>query len=90
MKEIKFTAQYRRDLKRLQRQGKEFDAMRRVIQLLEKSIPIPPEFYDHALKGKWKGRRELHLESDWLLIYRTTDEAIYLERTGSHSELLNR
>ncbi|MGT2960469.1 type II toxin-antitoxin system mRNA interferase toxin, RelE/StbE family [Streptococcus caballi] len=24
---------------------------------------------DHELKGKWRGIRELHIESDWLLAY---------------------
>lgn len=90
MREIKFTAPYRRDLKRLKRQGKNFDVMRKIIQLLETDETIPANFQDHALKGRWKGHREMHLESDWLLIYRVTRDAIYLERSGSHSELLNR
>lgn len=89
MREIKYTAPYRRDLKRLKHQGKNFDTMRRVIQLLENDETIPSIFLDHALKGKWKGHREMHIENDWLLIYRTTHDAIYLERSGSHSELIN-
>ena len=90
MRQLKSTAQYRRDLKRLQRQGKEIDAMRDVVQLLIDSAVLPSRYLDHPLKGNWIGHRELHLEGDWLLIYKVTDDAIHLVRTGSHAELLKR
>lgn len=48
---------------------------------------IPQVYKDHTLAGKWIGCRELHIEPDWLLIYRVLDNIIRFERTGSHSEL---
>ncbi len=42
---------------------------------------------DHPLKGNWRGYRELHMEPDWLLIYKKTDKEIIAVRTGTHSDL---
>ena len=42
---------------------------------------------DHKLLGNYKGRRECHIESDWLLICKLIDAEIIFERTGSHSDL---
>ncbi|MDB5522773.1 MAG: putative addiction module toxin, RelE/StbE family [Rhizobium sp.] len=37
----------------------------------------------------WKGYRDLHVEPDWLLIYRVVGEELHLVRTGSHSDLFD-
>ncbi|WP_267472113.1 type II toxin-antitoxin system RelE/ParE family toxin [Schaalia turicensis] len=39
--------------------------------------------------GNWKGYREIHLEGDWLLIYRVkhSELLLVLTRTGSHDDL---
>jgi len=42
---------------------------------------------DHKLIGNWKGRRECHIESDWLLIYMIESDRVVFERTGTHSDL---
>jgi mRNA interferase YafQ len=44
---------------------------------------------DHLLVGNFVARRECHIESNWLLIYRITEDSIYFERTGSHSDLFD-
>ena len=45
---------------------------------------------DHALTGNWNGYRELHIEADWLLIYRIEEDELelVLTRTGSHDDIL--
>jgi len=88
MREIAFTKTFRRDVKRLQRQGKDCSALSEIYQLLSQAVPLPAHYLDHALKGNWKGHREMHLENDLLLIYRIIDNTVYLVRTGSHTELL--
>jgi mRNA interferase YafQ len=40
-----------------------------------------------ALKGDWVGYRDLHIEPDWLLLYRVNETELMLARTGSHSDL---
>lgn len=50
---------------------------------------LSTKYRDHALKGNWKGFRELHIEGDWLLIYYIEDGELVLVLTcmGSHDEL---
>ena len=45
-----------------------------------------------AVKGEWAGFRELHIEGDWLLIYRIDhgELCLVLTRTGSHDALFGR
>jgi mRNA interferase YafQ len=39
---------------------------------------LPPEAKDHPLKGDWVGFRELHISGDLLLVYKVTDDIVYL------------
>jgi len=52
--------------------------------------PLESRYRDHALIGPWQGSRDCHIEPDWLLIYRLESESLFLERTGSHSELFKK
>jgi mRNA interferase YafQ len=55
--------------------------------MLIQEIPLPQQFKDHNLSGNKKGRRECHVQPDWLLIYRKSETVISFERTGTHSDL---
>lgn len=90
MREIVWTGPFRRDVKRMQRQGKDIRLLVRVFDLLAAGNPIPPEYMDHPLKGNWNGCRDLHIAPDWLLIYHIENDVVYLDRTGSHAELFKR
>ncbi len=48
---------------------------------------IDPIHQDYKLIGNWKGRRECHIESNWLVIYLLKPNAVIFERTGTHSDL---
>ena len=82
-----FTRQFEKDVKRMRRRGKKMEKMKIVIQSLIEEDTIDPIHRDHKLIGNWQGRRECHIESDWLLIYKNTEYHIVFERTGSHSDL---
>lgn len=84
---LRRTGQFRKDVKRLGRQGKDMSALRTVIEKLVAGQQLPPESQDHKLLGQWRGCRECHLAGDWLLIYKSSGEVLTLVRTGSHSEL---
>ena len=58
-----------------------------VLQLLVDEAPLPDEYRDHPLRGDWKGFRDLHIEPDWLLLYRIHQGELQLARTGTHSDL---
>lgn len=78
---------FRRDIRRCQRRGNDMAKLRQAILLLVSGEPLPPRYRDHPLSGDWKGFRDCHLESDWLLLYKIDGDDLYLVRTGTHSDL---
>lgn len=89
---LKPTTQFKRDLKKAQKQNKNLDLLNKVLQQLADGIPLPEKNRDHALTGNYAGCRECHIQPDWLLIYEIVEDTLflYLTRTGSHSELFER
>ena len=81
------TAQFKKDIKRQIKQGKNQGKLISVVKLLLDGKTLHPRNRDHPLKGPWKGRRDCHVDPDWILIYRRTAQERLLERTGSHSDL---
>lgn len=61
--------------------------LRAVLTLLANEEELPPEYRDHGLRGDWIGFRDLHIEPDWLLLYRISGDEVQLARTGTHSDL---
>ncbi len=82
-----YTNQFGKDLKRMEKRGKALSKIKKVIRKLVEEERLEAKFKDHKLVGSYKGRRECHIESDWLLIYKLLDAEIVFERTGSHSDL---
>ena len=87
---IYYTTQFKRDYKRIKKQKKDFDQFKVVIEKLAVGEKLAPKYRDHQLSGNWKGHRDCHIESDWILIYKTEADELILERTGSHSELFKK
>lgn len=89
---LKPTTQFKRDLKKAQKQNKNLDLLNKVLQQLADGIPLPEKNRDHALIGNYAGCRGCHIQPDWLLIYEIAEDTLflYLTRTGSHSELFER
>lgn len=87
---IRQSAQFRRDVKRLLRSGVDLSKLENVVTTLVNQQTLEDRFRDHPLIGNWRGHRECHIQPDWLLIYRVKDLELQLVRTGSHSELFGR
>ena len=87
MREIKQLNKFKRDIKLQKKRGKELAKIKAIINLLILDKPLSEKYRDHALIGNYKNSRECHIEPDWLLIYRIEGKTLYLERTGSHSDL---
>lgn len=87
MRSIRRDAQFKRDVKRLKKRNKDFEKLKRIIQLLVAGEKLSMETRDHRLKGTLKDCRGCHIESDWLLIYRIEGSEVCLVRTGSHADL---
>ncbi len=87
MRSIRRDTQFKRDVKRLQKRGKDLGKLKHVIGLLINAEKLEPKHRDHQLKGLIKDCRECHIEPDWLLIYRIEGSELCLVRTGSHADL---
>ena len=87
--EVKFTNQFKKDLKLAQKQGKDTEKLFAVVEKLACGEPLEAKYRDHDLIGNYKGCRECHIEPDWLLVYEIYDNTLVLMlyRLGSHSEL---
>jgi len=82
-----YTRQFEKDVRRMIRRGKKAAKIKKVMTGLVKEEQLDRQYRDHSLVGRFKGRRECHVEADWLLIYKTTHNEIIFERTGTHSDL---
>ena len=82
-----YTRQFEKDIKRIKRRGKNLEKLKIIIRSLASEEPLDPLHRDHKLIGNRQGRRECHIESDWLLIYKMEIDRIVFERTGTHSDL---
>lgn len=89
MKKPAFTSRFKRDIKLAKKRKKDLSKIEVVYDSLLSEKPLPPQYYDHLLKGDYAGKRECHLEPDWLLIYSTTEEYVIFERLGTHSDLFD-
>lgn len=85
------STKFKKDLKKITKQGKDRKLLDHVIEKLQLQEPLPKKHCDHALIGEYQGYRECHITPDWLLIYRVKHhhyiELLELTRTGSHSDL---
>ena len=87
--EVKFTTQFKKDLKLAKKQNKNLDKLLKVIDLLSNGEKLEAKYRDHDLSGNYKGTRECHIEPDWLLVYRIEDDRLIIiaTETGTHSDL---
>jgi len=85
-----YTRQFERDLKRIKKRGKKIEKLKIILRSLISEEELDPIHREHKLTGNWLGRRDCHIESDWLLIYKMKDDLIIFERTGSHSDLFKK
>ncbi|MFN5351513.1 MAG: type II toxin-antitoxin system YafQ family toxin [Alphaproteobacteria bacterium] len=86
---VKFHTSFKKDLKKCVKRGKDISKFNIVLDILEKNRFLPFKYKDHKLIGNYKGFRELHIEPDWLLIYKIEGENLLLHRMGSHNDLFD-
>ena len=87
MLQLDYTTQFKKDIKKINKSGKNIKKLTEVIDLLVDEKPLPQKYRDHSLIGNYIGCRECHVEPDWLLIYQIVSRRLVLSRTGSHSQL---
>lgn len=88
---IEITKRFERDLKKFKKKHYDMNLLLHAVHHLvnDNREILTNNYKDHKLYGKWEGFRELHLESDWLLVYRVDDKRLILTltRTGTHDDL---
>ncbi len=91
MLELKTTTKFRKDYKRMKKQGKDMALLGEVIDLLLTENNLDEKYRDHPLSGNYVGFRECHILPDWLLIYAIDRNQLILtaSRTGTHSDLFD-
>jgi mRNA interferase YafQ len=82
------TRAFRKDIQKMATRGHDILKMLYPLTLLLNGQPLPVQYSDHPLRGKWEGYRDFHIEPDWLVIYQISDEGLYLSRTGTHADIL--
>lgn len=78
-----YTGQFRRDVRRAQKRGKDMAKLQEVLTLLINDEPLPFRFKDHLLSGEWIQYHDCHIEPDWLLLYKIDGNDLILARTAA-------
>ncbi len=82
-----WSGRFKRDVKKAEKRHKDMNKLGTILKILIEEKPLPASCKDHPLKGDWLGFRDLHLEPDWLLLYRIENGELQLARTGTHADL---
>ena len=84
---------FNKQLKKAQKQGKDITKLNIVVKKLANGEKLDQKYKDHSLNDNkyYKGCRECHIESDWLLVYKIINGELilYLVETGSHADLFD-
>jgi len=88
---LDFTTKFKRDLKKVKSNKKDFELTVAVLKILEsKGVSgISKNLRPHRLKGNYKDNWECHIKPDLLIIWIQIEspKIIKLVRIGSHSDL---
>lgn len=91
LKSVFRTTQFKKDFKVLLKKHYSPDKLKQAIDahMAQNKQLLSTKYRDHPLTGNWKGYREIHIEGDWLVIYRVEKQELQLvlTRTGSHDDL---
>lgn len=89
MLNVRYSTRFKKDFKTCVKRGYQMSLLQQAIDTLRIPAPLPLQNRDHNLIGNYSGYRECHIEPDWLLIYKQTDDELRLDRTGTHADLFN-
>ncbi len=90
MLNITYSSKFKKDFKTCLKRHYKIELLQQVIDILRIPAPLPVKNKAHPLVGNFSNYQECHIESDWLLIYRQTNDELFLYRTGTHADLFNK
>lgn len=87
MLKFRTTNQFEKDYKKVLKRGKDEKKILAIMKRLINQESLELRHKEHNLRGNYIGRRECHIEPDWLLVYKIGGDSIIFERTGTHADL---
>lgn len=89
---IRFTGEFKRQMKLCQRRGYNMELLREAIRILSTEGCLPAKYLPHQLHGNRQGQWECHIQPNWLLIWEQHDRELILVmlNTGTHSDLFSK
>lgn len=87
MRGIVYSSKIKKDLKLYLKRGLNRAPFYEVVLKIANGELLEPCNQDHPLHGKLAGKRDCHIESDWVLIYSVNKKEVILYRIGTHSDL---
>ena len=92
MYRIRFTGEFKRQMKLCERRGYDMELLRTAIRILSTEGKLPENYLPHQLHGDRRGQWECHIQPDWLLIWEQHDAELVLVmlNTGTHSDLFSK
>jgi mRNA interferase YafQ len=91
MYQLEFSTKFKKDLKKLKKNKKDYDLAVALLQALETKgvLGVPKIMRAHKLIGNYQDNWECHIKPDLLIIWIQIESpnVVKLIRIGSHSEL---
>ena len=92
MYEFAYTQKFLRDVKKIKKKHFDSSMLDQVLDDLTNynSALLKRKYRKHQLKGRWSEYEELHVDADWLLVYKHDKNRMVLTlmTTGSHDQTL--
>ena len=88
MLNFRFTNQFKKDFKLMEKRRYDIDALFEILINIIWEEPLPERCREHLLSGNYSSFTECHIKNDWVLIYLFCGEGVVFSRTGTHSDLL--
>lgn len=91
MRLLKYSARFKKDLKKYQHDRKVLSELELVLDCLIGKHPLDKKYHNHRLKGEFVDCYECHIYPDVLMIYKIEKDeiCILLLRIGSHAKLFS-
>lgn len=92
MYRIRFTGEFKRQMKLCQRRGYDMELLRTAIRILSTDGRLPDRYLPHILHGNRKGQWECHIQPDWLLVWKQEklELTLVMLNTGTHADLFGK
>ena len=91
VREVVSKISFKRDFKKAHKQGligeNDILEIEKITTCLANSQPLDPKYKDHPLKYDYEGFRDCHIKPDLVLVYKITENSVFLTRIGRHQDL---